>query len=166
MENSNSNAGIKIIVTILIVGAIVYGAWQFSGRSNQGSSNPSENIPPAAPEPSSMPPTGMMDGGMMMNKKYKDGTYTASGGYNTPGVFEEITLTLVVKNGIVTDASFQGNPGTGTARRMQNKFNAGYKDYVIGKSIDSISLTVVNGASLTPIGFMEALDKIKAQAKA
>lgn len=99
------------------------------------------------------------------NKKYKDGTYTASGTYTTPEGRENISVTLVIKDDVVTSATFTGSTNEKASEKYQSLFNDGFKTEVIGKSIDSISLTVVNGSSLTPKGFMDALAKIKTQAK-
>lgn len=100
------------------------------------------------------------------NKKYKDGTYTAPGTYTTPEGRENISITLVIKDDIVTDAIFTANSREKTSEQFMNAFKQGFKTEVVGKSIDQISLTVVNGSSLTPIGFMDALAKIKTQARA
>ncbi|KXK09170.1 MAG: hypothetical protein UZ21_OP11001000228 [Microgenomates bacterium OLB22] len=49
---------------------------------------------------------------------------------------------------------------------MQGLFAEGYKTQVVGKSIDELKLDVVNGSSLTPKGFEDALQKIKTEAAA
>ena len=97
---------------------------------------------------------------------YKDGTYTASGAYFSPAGAEEVEITLTLTSNIITDAQFVGkatNPGSVMA---QKKFSEGFKEQVVGKAVSEVSLTVVHGSSLTPKGFMDALEKIKAQAKA
>lgn len=100
------------------------------------------------------------------SKKYKDGTYTAPGTYTTPEGRENISITLVIKDDVVTSATFTASTNEKASEKYQGLFNDGFKTEVVGKSIDSISLTVVNGSSLTPKGFMDALAKIKTQAKA
>lgn len=97
---------------------------------------------------------------------YKDGTYTADGNYTSPAGQEEVGVTLTLANGVVTDASFEGKATNPGSKMMQGKFSEGYKAMVVGKSIDEISLGVVNGSSLAPKGFMDAVAKIKAEAKA
>lgn len=98
-------------------------------------------------------------------KKYFDGTYTASGAYVTPEGGEQIDITLLLKDGIITDATFLGKATDKASKTYQDFFSKGFKTEVVGKSIDEVSLTVVNGASLTPKGFMDALNKIKVQAQ-
>ena len=96
---------------------------------------------------------------------YKDGTYSANGTYNSPGGQDQIAVTLVLKNDIVTDATVTTVVADRTSQKYQDKFIAGFKQYVVGQNISSLKLTVVSGASLTPIGFNDALAKIKANAK-
>lgn len=95
---------------------------------------------------------------------YIDGTYAAEGDYKSPGGPESVKVTLVLKDGKVADATAVGNATVGKSKMFQEKFAAGVKEAVFGKAIDSLSLTVVNGASLTPMGFMEALEKMKKEA--
>jgi len=100
------------------------------------------------------------------NRKYKDGTFSSAGVYNSPAGSETVDVTLTLKDGIITDSTFQANSGNPISKKLQNNFKDGYEAVVIGKSIDSLSLTVVNGSSLTPKGFMDAVNKIKVQAQA
>lgn len=98
-------------------------------------------------------------------QQYADGTYTETGDYISPAGKEEIEISLTLQNDIVTAATFTGlatNPGS---IKNQEKFAAGFEAEVIGKPLDSIKLTVVNGSSLTPKGFMDALVDIKAAAE-
>lgn len=98
--------------------------------------------------------------------KYKDGTYTKTGTYNSPAGSEQVEVTLTLKGDIVTDAVFVGKATNPGSKMAQSAFAAGFKTLVVGKNIDDIKLTVVNGSSLTPKGFMDALVKIQAEAKA
>ncbi len=96
---------------------------------------------------------------------YKDGTYSAEGMYQTPQGGEHIGVTLTLASGVVTAASLTQSPLIPESRRYQDLFISAYKQYVIGKSLDSISLSRVSGSSLTSGGFNEAVAKIKVQAK-
>lgn len=96
---------------------------------------------------------------------YKDGTYTKEGSYTSPAGVEPVTISVTLANGIVTASTFSGvatNPGS---INNQQKFAQGFEGQVVGKPIDSIALTVVNGSSLTPAGFMDALNQIKVEAR-
>lgn len=99
-------------------------------------------------------------------QKYGDGTFAAVGGYRSPAGAEEVNVSLTLKNGVVTAAAFQGTATNPKSVKMQAAFAAGFQEAVIGKSIDGLNLDVVNGSSLTPMGFMDALSKIKAEAAA
>ena len=97
---------------------------------------------------------------------YKDGTYSATGSYMSPGGQDQIAVTLTLKNDIITDVSVTPEAGDRTSSRYQNKFVSGYKQYVLGKNIADVYLTTVSGSSLTPQGFNDALAQIKTQAQA
>lgn len=97
---------------------------------------------------------------------YKDGTYTAVGSYRSPGGPDQISITATLKNDVITDISATPMPGDKTSEHYQSLFISGYKPLVVGKNIDSVKLNAVSGSSLTPIGFNEAITKIKAEASA
>ncbi len=97
--------------------------------------------------------------------QYADGVYEKSGLYTSPAGSEEVAISITLKDDVVTDATFKGaatNPGS---VKNQEKFAQGFKDVVVGEPIDSIALTVVNGSSLTPKGFMNALEQVKTDAR-
>lgn len=116
------------------------------------------------PVPTEPAPAGAA-GTMPVGQKYVDGTYTVLGTYAIPnGKIEEMTVTLALANGIVTQVDYTSAATEKGSIANQAKFSAGYKTEVVGKNIDDIALTVVNGSSLTPLGFMEALEKVKQEA--
>lgn len=96
---------------------------------------------------------------------YADGTYTKAGTYRSPEGRENVSLTLTLKDDVVTKSSFTATSDEDTSQRYMDRFSSGYSSLVVGKAIDSIKLTVVNGSSLTPKGFMDALAQIKTEAK-
>ncbi len=97
--------------------------------------------------------------------EYKDGTYTAEGKYVSPGGDESIDVTLTLKNDIVTESQVESNATRPMSVKYQGFFIEGYKALVIGKNIDEVVLDKVSGSSLTPKGFNDAVEKIKAEAK-
>ncbi len=97
---------------------------------------------------------------------YKDGTYTEIGRYDTPGGTESITVTATLTSGTISSISVSGSAEGGESEEYQSEFLSGYKFLVIGKSIDSVSLSRVSGSSLTSGGFNSALTKIKTDASA
>jgi uncharacterized protein with FMN-binding domain len=96
---------------------------------------------------------------------FTDGTYTATGDYYVPGGSEQINVTLTLQSGVITNTSATADASRRDSRRYQDAFISKYKNRVIGKRIDQLSLSKVSGASLTTKGFNLALAKIKAEAK-
>lgn len=100
------------------------------------------------------------------NATYKDGTFTATGNYSSPGGNEAIKVSLTLKNGTVTDSSVTPSITTDDeAQGYQNDFTHGYKKLVVGKKLSDIHLSRVSGSSLTSQGFNNALIQIANQAK-
>jgi len=96
---------------------------------------------------------------------YKDGSYTATGTYDSPGGTEKITIDVTLQNGTVTATSAKSGATDPEASEYQDEFISGYKQLVVGKKVDSISLSRVSGSSLTSQGFNNALNSIKKQAQ-
>lgn len=144
--------GITLVVLGLIAGGYVY------TRNTSITPTPT----PDAAKSTQMNPTNMM----MHASSYKDGNYSATGSYNSPGGTNTVTVSLTLKGGIVTDSTVTGSATRGDSSEYQAMFIDNYKSQVTGRSIDSLSLTKVSGSSLTPQGFNDAVEKIKAEAKA
>lgn len=96
---------------------------------------------------------------------YKDGSYSATGGYSTPAGREQFAVTLTLKNDIVIASTLIPKAISPTSAEFQKEFALEYKQFVIGKDINTLSLGKVAGSSLTGVGFNEALEKIKSQAE-
>ena len=103
--------------------------------------------------------------GVTAKYRYKNGTYSTTGSYDSPAGMESMGVSIVLKNDIVVDTSITPMAGDGRSQRYQQVFANNYKTYVVGKNIDSINLDVISGSSLTPIGFNDALAQIKAKAQ-
>lgn len=97
------------------------------------------------------------------NPVFKD--YTVTVNYGIPqGYSENMTVTLRLLSNVITDATVQYDAGANhESAWYQNRFQSAYKPLVIGKNIDSISLSRVGGASLTTNAFNAALQAIKEQ---
>lgn len=96
---------------------------------------------------------------------YKDGTYTQVGGYTSPGGAEQIDVKLTLKNGLVTEAEVTPKAERPYSVKWQGVFAENFKTLVVGKNIKDLNLGKVSGSSLTPKGFNDAVEKIKAEAK-
>lgn len=97
---------------------------------------------------------------------YKDGTYSATGSYLSPGGRESIDLTVVIKDGVITDTTLATHASSRDSSQYQELFADHYKSLVVGKSINGLSLSRVAGSSLTSNGFNDALDEIRTEARA
>ncbi len=164
MENETSgNTWIKIAGAIVIIAGIAYGVYALKNKPSDNSiiSNDNTAVPPPSNTPPQAPPPTLEE-----TKKYRDGTYSATGNYTSPAQKEEVGVELVIKDDVVISAKFTEHPSNPTTATMQGKFKAGFSTLVVGKKLDDIKLTVVNGSSLTPKGFMDALSKIKLEAAA
>lgn len=146
------------LVVLAIIGVAVFA---LGSKPAQKAQTPE----PTKAQQEMMADTTEPSGAMMEKGSYKDGVYKAVGNYTSPAQKEEIEISLTVKDGVVTDATFAGKAVNEVSKKMQGKFSEGFEEEVVGKSIDDISLTVVNGSSLTPKGFMDALEKVKLEAQ-
>ncbi len=122
----------------------------------------STNKPVSVPAVTQIPP---VDVPKQTAYVYKNGTYSATGSYMSPGGEDQVAVTLTLTNDMITAVSVTPTAQDGTSRRYESRFVSGYKQYVLGKNIADVNLTNVSGSSLTPIGFNDALAQIKAKAK-
>lgn len=97
---------------------------------------------------------------------YADGTYSAGAAYRVPGTIESIKVSVTLANGIITNASVSQSGIEPESARYQEGFASAYRSYVIGKSIGSVNVSRISGASLTTEGFSNALAQIASKAAA
>lgn len=155
-----SPAVISIIVIALIAAAA--GAVYVATKTNEGNENSvSTNTSNAE---SSNDTTTNESSDTSNDASYKDGTYTATGNYSTPGGRESVTVKVTLANGTISDASTDGSATGGNSAQYQSQFLNNYESLVVGKSIDSVSLSRVAGSSLTSGGFNSAIEQIKTDA--
>lgn len=95
---------------------------------------------------------------------YKDGEYTATGTYQSPGGTETIAVDLTLASDVVTAVTVTPQATRSESVIYQGKFASGIADVVVGKDIDSLNVSKVAGSSLTSGGFNDALATIKAEA--
>lgn len=108
-------------------------------------------------------PTTLEDANIAAN--YKDGVYTATGSYMSPGGPDEIDVTVTLANNVITEVVSVAKPGDEVSKKYMKMFTDDYKTLVIGKNISEVKLDKVSGSSLTSIGFNNAISKIRSQAK-
>lgn len=96
---------------------------------------------------------------------YRNGSFSATGSYSSPGGNQTITIEVTIKDDVVVASSAQSGATDEESDEFQDKFISGYKQHVVGKKVDSVSLSRVSGSSLTSQGFNNALSKIRTQAR-
>lgn len=169
---------IAVVVALLGLGASLY--WKPTSEPT-----PVADTTPQV-ETTGMPPTDSAAGGTFpvgtpgnvtdtpetptpgtapITSTYKDGTFSADGMYQSPAGNETVHVSVTLKGDVVTAATFKGDATNPGSVNNQKKFATGYTQLVVGKKLDDIKLSVVNGSSLTPKGFMDALADIKADAR-
>lgn len=161
---NSQNPAIKLItpaVAVLIIAGVAMWMNNKPTTPAPAESNPdtnSEQTNEASTENTSdMPVTG----------NYKAGSYAVTGSYQSPAGPEELGVTISIdQNGIIQDAKTETLATHPASKKWQDTFAAGFSTEVIGKNINEVSLDIVNGSSLTPKGFNDALQKIKTQAMA
>lgn len=156
-------------IGILVLAIIGIAAWQFGGMNNtetQEEATVMETSETSTAAGSNAATSDMVDseGSSMNPSEYENGTYEATGNYTSPAQEEEVAIVITLEDGVVVDAEFEGKATHETSQKLQGMFAEGYTEEVVGKNIDDINLTVVNGSSLTPKGFMDALEKVKEEA--
>ncbi len=98
---------------------------------------------------------------------YADGVHTVTTAYTAPGSSNHtVTVSLTLTGDVVTNSFVSyGGDKVSESSKYQNRFSNSYTTSVVGKSLDSIKLSRVGGASLTTGAFNAALTQIKTEAK-
>lgn len=163
-NNNNSNKMVfpLVLVAIVAIAAIVFYTTSMSSKSQ--TTNTSVQTSPAAQQATSAPVQEQDAMAPAASSSYKDGTYSATGNYVSPGGAREIEVSITIADGKITDSTFVGKAEDPQSKRFQGEFSQGYKAMIVGKNIDEVELTKVSGSSLTPQGFNDALTKIKTEA--
>ena len=156
MENAQGPNKVLIGIIIVVLLAAVGGGGFYLLQANESSSQ----VQPSKNEKTTSPGNDVTS-----SDEYKDGTYTASGTYQSPGGREEIEVTVVLAGGKITSTNAIAKAASGTSRQYQQEFVSGYKGLIVGKDINEVELDRVAGSSLTSNGFNDALDEIKQDAK-
>lgn len=152
---------LAVIVIIAVVVVATISALPQSSPVSSSTNSPETMSNDATPSASPAVPTTASTS----TQAYKDGTYTVTGSYSSPGGTESISVTVTLRNDVITDSTAKGLATDSDGAEYQAKFISGYKSLVVGKSVETVSLSRVSGSSLTSTGFNNALKTIKSQAK-
>lgn len=153
METRHNSKRLGIIIgvlAVLVVGIVSV----FAGRKDISTA---ETI---------VPSTMVTPSDIKKLSTYKDGNYSAIGSYMSPGGLDKVGVAVVLDKDIITEIIVSPMGGNETSDKYLETFVKSYKTFVVGKSITDLKLGKVSGASLTPIGFNDAIEQIKLQAKA
>lgn len=94
-----------------------------------------------------------------------DGTYTTKGTYRSPAQTEDVEFTFTVKSGSVEGVELSKGSTIPNSKKYQGLFMEGIKKEIIGKKLSEIgTFDRVNGSSLTPKGFNQAMTSLKQKA--
>ncbi len=115
--------------------------------------------------PQAITPENKKSNMQAISASYEDGTYTSEGLYISPVGEKRIKVVIELKSNTIADVIVANEADDDISKKFQDMFISGYKEMVVGKNINDLQLTKVSGSSLTPIGFNNALEKIKEQAK-
>jgi uncharacterized protein with FMN-binding domain len=96
----------------------------------------------------------------------KDGTYSATGDYQSPGGASAIAVTVTLKSGTITAVQVAPKAADATARQYEAQFASGIDAVAVGKPIEGLKVGAVSGSSLTSQGFEKALAAIRSKASA
>ena len=95
---------------------------------------------------------------------YTDGTYSATGTYESPGGTESVEVQLTLAKNLVTAVTVTPQAKDASGQIYQGMFAQGISAVVVGKDLNTLQVAKVSGSSLTSSGFTDALAKIKAEA--
>lgn len=151
---------IAAIIVIVLIGIAATAVIVINNTNSSSNTETSDST--TSPTPTTSPSSNPDSASSTSN--YKDGTYSATGSYSTPGGQESIELTVTLVGGVITSTSLVENAKSGEAEEYQADFASGYKPLVVGKKVDEVSLSRVAGSSLTSNGFNRALETIKSDA--
>ena len=96
----------------------------------------------------------------------KDGTYTATGDYQSPGGPAAVAVEVTLKSGTITAVKVEPKAADPTAQQYERQFAGGIGGVAVGKPIEGLQVGAVSGSSLTSQGFEKALASIRSEAAA
>ena len=96
----------------------------------------------------------------------KDGTYSATGDYQSPGGPSAVAVTVTLRSGTITAVKVDPKAPNPTAQQYESQFASGIGAVAVGKPIEGLQVGAVSGSSLTSQGFEKALAAIRSEAAA
>lgn len=159
-EQQSKGGMTKMLISgavLVAVGAGVYAV----ARQPLATPNTNDQVAvPTTTTPTTTPTSPQVD-----TPVYANGEYSQDGVYVSPGGAETLGVTLTLKDDVVVDAAVVVKATLPASMNWQQTFASGFKSQVVGKKLNEVNLGKISGSSLTPIGFNDAVAKIKSQAK-
>ncbi|HEY0248861.1 MAG TPA: FMN-binding protein [Gryllotalpicola sp.] len=155
-------AGSGLLAAMLLAGCSASsGSNGSSGSSDSSGSSGSSGDQAAASGSNGGSSSGTADASTM-----KDGEYSATGHYTSPGGDSAVAVTLTLKSGVVTKVTVTPKAENPTAQQYESMFSSGVSGKIVGKKITELNVTKISGSSLTSQGFDKAIADIEQQAAA
>lgn len=96
---------------------------------------------------------------------FSDGSYEAVGEYQSPAGSEAVSVNLTIEQGLITAVTVTPQAENEVSRKLQGQLAEGIGQLVVGKPLADVeAFAVVNGSSLSPLGFQQAVESIREQA--
>jgi uncharacterized protein with FMN-binding domain len=96
----------------------------------------------------------------------KDGSYTATGHYQSPAGDSAVAVTVTLRSGTISAVKVLPKTQDPTAQQYESQFASGIGAVAVGKKIAGLQVGAVSGSSLTSQGFEAALSQIQKEAAA
>lgn len=163
VEQKHISPGLISIIVIVLIASAAGTAYFFSQETEETDTISQTSLPQSTLTDSNSVSPNTQQG--TTSDSYRDGEYSATGSYVTPGGSESVKVTVTLSDGTITNVSTVGSATRGDSAQYQSAFLSGYKSQVVGKSIDEVSLSRVSGSSLTSGGFNRAIEIIRNDAR-
>lgn len=165
VQTQKSNPLVMGGIAVAVIALLAVGAFAL-----QPSETPAPSTSPAASttvQASSAPSTAASSAPSTQNGQdtLKVATYEVDGNYTSPAGPESIGVKITLEDNIIKESEVTVRSQHPISKQKQEAFAANYKELVIGKNINDVKIDKVAGSSLTPKGFHDALEKIKAEAQ-
>ncbi len=148
---TTTKATVTVLAGLTLVGALA--------GCSAAAATPAESPEPTTSDAPTTETTPGATGGT-----YTDGTYEATGQYQSPNGTETLDVTITLQDDVITAVEVVGEGTNPNTVRFQGEFAGGIAEMVVGKDIDQISVSKVAGSSLASGGFNAAVEQIKADA--
>ena len=141
---------------IAAIGGGLIGVAALAGCSTAAAGSTGSSAPSAAAGSASSAGTSSAD--------LKDGSYTATGHYQSPAGDSSVSVTVTLKSGTITAVTVIPKTPNPTAQQYETQFAGGVGAAAVGKKISGLQVGAVSGSSLTSQGFEKALAQIRTEA--